>query len=68
MTVVKTLGGYGLSENGQIFPANFSISGNSVNMEVLMDGMQFRFDGSISGDEMNGQLVIARPMSYRRQA
>ncbi|HEX9209153.1 MAG TPA: hypothetical protein VF901_01465 [Bradyrhizobium sp.] len=67
MTVVKTLSGYGLSENGQIVPANFSISGNKVIMQIHMNGMQLRFDGIINGDEMSGQLTSAQPMSYRRQ-
>jgi hypothetical protein len=68
MTVVKTPGGYGISENGQTVPANFSIAGNKVVMQVHLNGMQVRFDGTINGDEMSGQLTSAQPMSYRRQA
>jgi hypothetical protein len=68
MTVVKTPGGYGISKNGQTVPANFSIAGNKVVMQVHLNGMQVRFDGTINGDEMSGQLTNAQPMSYRRQA
>jgi hypothetical protein len=68
MTVVKTPGGYGLSENGQIVPANFSMSGNKVIMQTRLNGVQIQFDGIINGDEMSGQIFSAQPMSYRRQA
>jgi hypothetical protein len=54
MTVVRTPGGYGISENGQTVPANFSIAGNKVVMQVHLNGMQVRFDGTINGDEMSG--------------
>ncbi|RXT42092.1 hypothetical protein [Bradyrhizobium betae] len=68
MTVVKTPGGYGLSENGQTVPANFSMSGDKVIMQVNLNGMQVRFDGIIDVDEMRGQLTSSQPMSYRRQS
>ncbi|WP_177195955.1 hypothetical protein [Bradyrhizobium sp. OK095] len=54
MTVVKTPGGYGISKNGQTVPANFSVAGNKVVMQVHLNGMQVRFDGTINGDEMSG--------------
>jgi hypothetical protein len=67
ITIVKTASGYGLSEGGQIVPAQMSVSGNKVTFQSRINQADWRFDGTLKGDEMVGQITAVYPISYRRK-